>query len=594
MTRSGERSALEPDLVPVHQRIRDIRGRFPEGGLPGTEVRALRESIERPGSRVLLPRRGTKTQAEFEAFTRERQAALAVLADLMRSAATGTDAELARLSERLRDLHDHQHLRFDPESLDLDVALERVRAVALHLLRTGVTGTELTAGLQLMTVAAEASDEELLRDLARLERGYAASARKALRRLQHPVSQRFALAKRERDTNGSEYTAALAEAPRAEIDALVAGLSVADAITLLRMTVELQGVPHWLKGNEGLAQAAAAAAENPMLMEDGAETPFSMAWLRDELRYGKCAYLGFSPGQRERAIARLGAWLSSPRALQAVESVVARRPHDSRGLWLRRQVLDAQRDPSGVLPAGLAIRIAAPQPGDGGDVGAHLLIDGMPLIPRVFEPGGAAPPEWILHRGDGLLATPVPREVELAQADCAEACCGAMRAEIRRDAGRVEWEVWVTRRAHEHRETFSFDAAAYDAEIARATADLAWEWPARRAGRLLGRRLRAEPDVMARWGCRLTWAGSRNGERSLLRMHFLYGEGDPFAADAPWLQFEHWVEVPDSPVVDDDAIAAVVERIVAEFRETDPKTLGRLCGGSRANAEALGFPWPPG
>jgi hypothetical protein len=37
----------------------------------------------------------------------------------------------------------------------------------------------------------------------------------------------------------------------------------------------------------------------------------------------------------------------------------------------------------------------------------------------------------------------------------------------------------------------------------------------------------------------------------------------------------------------------VVERIVAQFRETDPKTLGRVCGGSRANAEALGFPWPP-
>jgi hypothetical protein len=338
----------------------------------------------------------------------------------------------------------------------------------------------------------------------------------------------------------------------------------------------------------------AAAAENPLLLEDGTETPFSIVWLRDEIRFGKCAFLGFSPGLRRKAIARLGAWLSSPRALRAVESVVARRPHDSRAIWLRRQVLDAQLDPTGDVPAGLAIRIAAPQPGTDGDVRTHLLIDGMPLIPRTFELGGPAAPERILHNGEGLRATGIPREVELAESDCSEVCCGTMRAEIRRDdaAGRVEWEIWLTRRAHEHRERFSFDASAYDAEVARATGDVTWEWPARRAARILGRRLGAEPDLMSRWGCRPIWAGSWNRERSLLRLHFLYGEGAPSATDLPWLQFEYQAEVPDASVVEDDAIAEAVDRIVKQFKETDPKALARVCGGSRASAEALGFAWP--
>jgi hypothetical protein len=599
MTRSGERNALEPDLVPVHQRVRDLCGHFPEGRLPGAEVKALRESIERsrPGSRALLPQRRTKTRAEFEAFKRDRQVALGVLADMLRSAAAGTDADLQRLSERLRDFHDHQHLRFDPESLGLDLPPERLRAIALHLLRTGTTGTEMMTGLQLMTVAADTADAELLGDLAPLGRAYAAIVSKALPRVKYPVPQRFALAKRDPEAKGSEFTAALAEAPRAEIDALVATLSVADAIALLRMTVDLQGVPKWLKGNVRLAEAVAAAAENPLLLEDGTETPFSMVWLRDEIRYGKCAFLGFSASQREQAIARLGAWLSSPHALRAVESAVARRPHDSRAIWLRRQVMDAQRDPTGDVPAGLAIRVVAPQPGTDGDVRTHLLIDGMPLIPRVFVLGGPAAPEWVLHSGEGLRATGAPREVELAQADCSEVCCGTMRAEIRRDddaAGRVEWEIWLTRQAHEHRERFSFDAAAYDAEVARATGDVSWEWPARRAARILGQRLRVEPGLMSRWGCRPGWAGSWNRERSLLRLHFLYGEGEPFATDLPWLQFEYQAEVPDSSVVDDDAIDAAVDRIVKQFTETDPKTLSRVCGGSRASAEALGFAWPHG
>ena len=118
------------------------------------EVKALRESVtkSRPGSRALLPKRNTKTREEFETFKRDRKAAVAVLAEMVRSAAAGEPTDLERLSEQLRNLHDNERLRFDPESLELGLQPDQVRTIASHLLRNGVTGTEVLIGLQLMTI----------------------------------------------------------------------------------------------------------------------------------------------------------------------------------------------------------------------------------------------------------------------------------------------------------------------------------------------------------------------------------------------------------------------------------------------------------
>jgi isocitrate lyase len=63
--------------------------------------------------------------------------------------------------------------------------------------------------------------------------------------------------------------------------------------------------------------------------------------------------------------------------------------------------------------------------------------------------------------------------------------------------------------------------------------------------------------------------------------------------DKPWLQFEYTAEVPDAAVVEDDSVEAAVDRIVSSLRTTDPKTMARVCGGSREHAAALGYPWPP-
>jgi hypothetical protein len=76
-----------------------------------------------------------------------------------------------------------------------------------------------------------------------------------------------------------------------------------------------------------------------------------------------------------------------------------------------------------------------------------------------------------------------------------------------------------------------------------------------------------------------------------MRLYFTY-PGRPVAADEPWVQFEYSVEVPDSAMVDDTAIGELVEGIVQRLRECDPKTISRVCGGSREGVKALGLPWP--
>ena len=594
MTRSGERNALEPDPVPVLQRVRDLCGRFTEGPLPAAEVKALRNAIEkpRPGGRELLPSRRSRNRESFEARKQNYDAAVAELADMVRSAASCSDTDLDRLSEQLRGLRDNdQRLRLDRKSVDLGLSAEQRRPIALHLLRNGITSTEVLMGLQLVERAAVPEDIDLISTFALIGGNYGFIALTTLRRLELPASGLFEIANRVPTEERSVFAAAVSASPRAEIDALIATLTVAEAIVLLRMADDYQGTPKWLEGNEPLAAAVVAAAENPLLMGDGAETPFSMAWLRHEIRYGAATLLGYSPGERRRAMERLDAWLGSPRALRAVETVVARRPRDSRELWLHRQVLDARQSREVDFPAGLAIRFSVPEPGSG-DVRTHLLIDGVPLIPRAFGLAMSRGPEWLLHSGGGLRATAVPREVMLAEPDCTEGCCGALRADIRRDEakGRVEWEIWRSHGA-ERRERFDFDAAAYDAEIARAEAVFTWEWPARRAARLLRGQFEAEPGLLSRWGCELGLACSWNYARSWLSVHFSYPAARAGVSKEPSLLFEYKAEVPDAAVVDDDAVRTYVDQIAERFRNNDPKRFARIVFGSKELAESFGLPW---
>ncbi|MEV4134182.1 hypothetical protein AB0J72_18670 [Dactylosporangium sp. NPDC049742] len=69
---------------------------------------------------------------------------------------------------------------------------------------------------------------------------------------------------------------------------------------------------------------------------------------------------------------------------------------------------------------------------------------------------------------------------------CGPDCC-AIEARVRREGDVVRWEVGDRRgvRYVGERRTILFDAAAYDAEVARIEADRSWETAMHRAGRLI-------------------------------------------------------------------------------------------------------------
>jgi hypothetical protein len=69
---------------------------------------------------------------------------------------------------------------------------------------------------------------------------------------------------------------------------------------------------------------------------------------------------------------------------------------------------------------------------------------------------------------------------------CGPECC-AIEARVRREGDMVRWELGYRRgvRWAGERRTILFDAAAYDAEVARIEADRSWETATHRAERLI-------------------------------------------------------------------------------------------------------------
>ncbi|WP_326586209.1 hypothetical protein [Streptomyces sp. NBC_01294] len=90
-----------------------------------------------------------------------------------------------------------------------------------------------------------------------------------------------------------------------------------------------------------------------------------------------------------------------------------------------------------------------------------------------------------------FAASDEPRRVELSNNGCVTSCCGGIFVTIRRQGDRVLWTSWEN--THDNRIPFPtdlhFDAAQYDAELARAGADVSWEEPVDTAARLLAQEL---------------------------------------------------------------------------------------------------------
>lgn len=312
-----------------------------------------------------------------------------------------------------------------------------------------------------------------------------------------------------------------------------------------------------------------------------------------EMSSGSAVLLDWPPDRRTALLESLGRLLAEPRWASPTELPAASTAEQRRRAgWIRR----TGRRPF-TLPATagrLRIEVVAGDPVDRDRVETRILVDGRPVVPALFSRGPANSPELLLEDGR-LRAGPEPREVQLAEAGCTEGCCGALHVTIRRDGDEVVWSNW--RRALPGSEEpapqpapYRFDAAAYDAEVARAETDRGWSWRVRTVARLIKAGLVAEPDLLGRWDASRGWISSSFDDRAdttVVTFWYVPGlaSGNPDRPDSP-LQFRWDIADDGSPL---EAQAAAALRRLAE---EDPKIYGRVCGGTRERARELGYRWP--
>lgn len=307
-----------------------------------------------------------------------------------------------------------------------------------------------------------------------------------------------------------------------------------------------------------------------------------------DLHSGPSVLLDWQPGQRQVLLNALEAVLSTRSWAVVAESEPDEPDERRRVRWIRR----AARQPfQRAAVSRFRVEVTVRDPADLETVETRLLIDGRPLIPEAFGKGSANTPEYLLDSGR-LRASAEPREVQLSEAYCTEGCCGALYVIIHREGDQVVWRDWrrpPTRQPQVELPEYRFDAADYDTEIERAKKDRSWAWPARNTAHLIATGLRGQPDLLTRWDGQLGWIGTDFHDQDSTVVSFTYWPGLATGQrdkDGPWLQFV-W-SLPDDGTPPESRAAAALRRLA----EQDPKTYARVGGGSRAHAEALGFPWP--
>ncbi|MEW2128438.1 hypothetical protein AB0891_32500 [Streptomyces sp. NPDC007259] len=476
---------------------------------------------------------------------------------------------------------------------------ERARALARVLVRTGTGYQAVCTGLVLLAGLGEPEDVPYLRALGLL-RTLVRPVVHALDAIDRPAAAVLAL----RDHNGAP-----------ELQPLLAALDSGDRAAVRERVVALPGdvspeVARRVAEASGLAELLAPVHELPApegvgLVAQVGRLLFRMTTLHDyqpeilaypdapraygelargagllpptpdhqalvlsavqELRTGPAMLHDWGPGRREAALSELTAVLNRP-AWQTLPDRESDDPGVRRRLaWIRRTRAYVLRSPH-APSARLRIEIHDRDPADRATVEARILVDGRPLVPEYFGRGPANAPEELLDTGL-LRATDEPREVQLAEAYCTEGCCGALYVTVRRDGDQVVWGGWrcpVPPGGKREMPEIRFEAAAYDAEIARAEGDDGWAWPARRAARLTVAGLRGRPDLLTRWNVRLGWTGTAFSDPEVTVISLLYDAEDGTARQILW-------RVPEDGTPPEDRAAAALDRLTRE----DPRTYGR-------------------
>ncbi len=146
-----------------------------------------------------------------------------------------------------------------------------------------------------------------------------------------------------------------------------------------------------------------------------------------------------------------------------------------------------------------------------GDFAVEVYIDGIEMTS--LGAGLGLGPKDLLIPVNRLVATSEAAMVPIARCECGFYGCGATDVRIRRDGDVVHWD-WFKEAPVSLGVTF--DAAHYDAEVARAAADLSWETDKETAERLVLERVGVE--ALADSGLVAQWAAPTYDDPSVYRV----------------------------------------------------------------------------
>lgn len=600
MSAPHERSALEhPDSLFDH--ITALHLRSPDTPLPDSGdpfLDALEQQVRERGSRTGQQSRDAVTEI-LTTFFAEQDGSLGRLHDALADPDIGISA-----------------LRFTRQSIPLPTvgapAPDRAREVGAWLVRHGRDPRPVLVGLRLLASCAAPADIPLLRTMAllpwcaeraisilgtvpgaafdlvwlsertrRRERIYVMNA---LVKQADPAARQWLLRNAfiTEGPGGSVQAREIARVTRLP-DALVED-GRDDRLRDQALAIMVQLISHRdyrteIENYPDARRVLALLADEMPAMEPSLKRMGSFAALVQDMCTGAAAGLEWPEGERESLLERMRAGLSSEPwesfLCGAVEWALERNHEHTlwRARWIRAQltVPTIPRDSVELRErqSRFEIRIVSPAlPGGDvyGNAEVRILIDGHPVIATAFPKGCPESPEDLLE--GQLRATEEPRRARLAVAYCTEGCCGALYVTIVREGDEVVWREWGTGGEGDPLPEMRFDAAEYDRELDRAERDTYWEWPARTLSRALLRGLRADPGILERWNCSVSWISAWVQDLDHARV-YLFSTTEPQPH-----QFGFSVRAdPADP-------EAQAHALLESFRTTDPREVSRSHGGT--------------
>ncbi|MFE2242264.1 hypothetical protein ACFXCU_22495 [Streptomyces virginiae] len=480
------------------------------------------------------------------------------------------------------------------------------RRTARQLTRTGTDAAAVGVGMALLVRLGEPEDVPCLKALGMLH-GLADAASAALDPLDRQAAALLYIRHRDRRGELAPLTDAIATGDAEAVRSALLSLPDEDrALWLARRIAEAADLHGLLRARPQDAELLALTGRLLHRMADQLEsrpdildyrparavyetlvrhadrlppTPEHRALLLSvalDLHSGPAVLLDWRPGRRRALLDALDGLL--PAAAQ--EPV----PGDREADWFRRnRHLPFARAGDGDRPRWEVVVVHRSP--DSSAVETRILIDGVPLVPALFGKGRGHPPEYLIDSGR-LRAAPEPREVQLCEAYCTEGCCGALYVTIRRDGDEVVWDGWRGA-VGPPPPPYRFDAAAYDAELARAERDHSWCWPARSTARLVAAGLRDRPDLTSRWEVAVSWVATdwRDPDTTVVQLRFTPSAPPPGTGGSLYFTWR----LPDDDSPPGDRAAAALRRLETD----DPKAFAVFDGGDTELAEALGYRTAP-